>query len=144
MANYMAVTRSNYFRVTNDDAFLEFMSHIKTEWGDLETWSKKIEDGTTLFAFGGDGPIIGYVANEDDDNEYDEANEKFIDGLQKFVAKDDAIIILESGHEKMRYVTGFATVITRGSVGIADMHDVAVRMAQDALGDPGFRTCTVD
>lgn len=142
MANYMATTRSNYFRVTDEAGFKEFMSHVKTEWDDIKLFSRYAKDGTTFFAFGGEGSIVGYVEDEDDDAEYDVANEKFIDGLQKYVASDDSIIILESGHEKLRYVTGFATVITRDKICTADIHNVAVRIAREALGDPEYHTCT--
>ena len=33
--------------------------------------------------------------------------------MQKYVAEDDAVILFHVGHEKLRYVTGCATVITK-------------------------------
>lgn len=142
MGNYVSATRSNYFKVTDTDAFSEFMSHVKTDVEKVVFWSKTAEDGTVRYAFAGEGSIIGYVDDDDDDIDYDVVNEKFIDELQHFVAKDDAVIIFEVGRMKLRYVSGFITVITRNTVSVADMHDTAVRMAQDALGDPSYNTCT--
>lgn len=55
--------------------------------------------------------------------------DRFIDGLQKYVAKDDAVILLHVGHEKLRYVTGCATVIKKKSMDIINIQDLAVKLA---------------
>lgn len=63
------------------------------------------------YAFGCYSNIFGIP---DDTGETDvDSYDRFIDGLQKYVAKDDAVILLHVGHEKLRYVTGCATVITK-------------------------------
>lgn len=113
MANYESVTRSNYFHVKDEDAFSKFMDTVSGD--DMHCWSDKDEDGNTLHAFGCDGSIYG-VPNGAKDNDFD----LFLSELQKHIAPEDAVILMESGHEKLRYVTGFAMsgmlYISRGKV----------------------------
>lgn len=103
MANYESVTRSNYFHV-------------------------KDEDGNTLHAFGCDGSIYG-VPNGAEDNDFD----LFLSELQKHIAPEDAVILMQSGHEKLRYVTGFATVITSGGIETISIDELAISKAREML-----------
>lgn len=52
------------------------------------------------------------------------------------VAEDDAVIIMESGNEKLRYVTGCATIITSKGVDGVDVVDIAIQKARELLGNP--------
>lgn len=111
MANYESVTRSNYFHVKDEDAFSKFMDTVSGD--DMHCWSDKDEDGNTLHAFGCDGSIYG-VPNGAEDNDFD----LFLSELQKHIAPEDAVILMQSGHEKLRYVTGFAMHFIRTSAHI--------------------------
>lgn len=62
------------------------------------------------------------------------------DSLQTFVADDDAIIILESGHEKLCYVVGSAYIITKDRCDCLDISDLAVKYAAQLLGNPEWTT----
>ena len=134
MANYNCVTRSNYFRIGGcEDSFLTFMSHVHGTDDDVAVWTKEIDD-TTYYGFGCYGCILGYVKDGDDDPDYGEAFDTFVKGLQTFIEKDDAVIVMEAGHEKLRYVTGFATVITKEDCETCDMTALAVDRARELLG----------
>lgn len=135
MANYMCVNRTNYFKVTDTDAFKAFLAKVETDTGETPlVWEKEI-DGKLHYAFGIYASIIG-LPDKTGKADYD----RFIDGLQEYVAEDDAVILFHTGHEKLRYVTGCATVITKNSVDILNIQDIAVRTAQKKLGNPEYNT----
>ena len=132
MANYCCAVRTNYFRVKDAEAFKKFMEGVyNAESGTISVWEKKCEDNT-LFAFGCFGSICGIKESD----EYDD----FIDGLQKYVAEDDAIIIWESGNEKLCYLTGTAEIITTGSYECIDIRSLAISKAAELLKNPDWET----
>ena len=137
MANYVCTNRTNYFRVTDAEAFKNFLSQVVTDTDeDLYVLEKETDD-ETYYAFGCYSNIFGIP---DDTGETDvDSYDRFIDGLQKYVAKDDAVILLHVGHEKLRYVTGCATVITKKSMDIINIQDLAVKLAQEKLGKPEYK-----
>lgn len=81
-----------------------------------------------LYAFGCDGSIYG-VPNGAKDNDFD----FFLSELQKHIAPEDAVILMKSGHEKLRYVTGFATVITSGGIETISIDELAISKAREML-----------
>ena len=84
----------------------------------------KDEDAFSKF----DGSIYG-VPNGAEDNDFD----LFLSELQKHIAPEDAVILMESGHEKLRYVTGFATVITSGGIETISIDELAISKAREML-----------
>lgn len=133
MANYVSTTRTNYFHVKDAEAFRAFMDNVSGD--DLELWDEKDDKGDTVFAFGCEGSIYG-IQNEDENDDYD----LFIKNLQEYIADNDAVILTEAGHEKLRYVTGFATVITSKGIQFLNLDDMALSKAREMLGNPGFST----
>ena len=86
---------------------------------------------------------IGGLRNaaEDTSEDADEsAYDEFICGLQQNVQTDDAVIILESGHEKLRYLTGSAEIITRSGYDRLDISELARRHAGFMLDNPAWQT----
>lgn len=126
MSNYESVTRSNYFHVKDEDAFSKFMDTVSGD--DIHCWSDKDEDGNTLHAFGCDGSIYG-VPNGAEDDDFD----LFLSELQKHIAPEDAVILMESGHEKLRSVTGYATIITTDDIRTISTYDIALTKAKEML-----------
>lgn len=144
MANYCCAIRTNYFHVNDEEGFRGFMSGVAGCEDSVDLWEKKDLSGNTLFAFGTYGGISGVInPTEDADDEADDdaAYDAFIEGLQKFVAKDDAIILLEAGNEKLRYVIGSALVITKDGTEYFNITDTAVQIAKEKLGNPDWTTC---
>ena len=142
MANYCCTIRTNYFHVKDEEKFRELMKRVYGCEDSVELWEEKDSDGMTVFGFGTYGGIAG-VANAADDEEElcdDTSYDEFINGLQECVADDDAIIILEAGNEKLRYVIGSATIITSSTYEYLDITSIAVDKAVDLLGNPKWET----
>lgn len=137
MANYYCVTRSNYFRVKDEAQFREVMDRVICDEDCLDIWEDN-SGVTKQFGFGGYASILGIVEADGDPDDYD--YDTFVEELSKCVADDDAIIILEAGHEKLRYVTGLATVITSKGAKHLDIDCVAMNCARELLNNRGWYT----
>lgn len=138
MADYCCKIRTNYFHVKDDGAFRMLMSRVYGE-DTIELWEEKDKEGRTVFGFGTYGGISG-LADLDDDFDDDSSYDDFIDCLQESVADDDAIIILESGSEKMKYVIGSATIITSSEYKYMDITNLAIEQAGEMLNNPSWNT----
>lgn len=156
MANYYGMTRTNYFHV-NDPEGLEKLLKTKVVCSDetLELFEKTDENGKTMFAFGGYTSIDGVYpsgrpANKNDYDEKKEFDEEegpeddfpdynlFVKELQKFLVDGEAIIITEVGHEKLCYLTAYATVITKDDCKSVDLERSAVNKARYMLGNQEY------
>lgn len=146
MANYYGITRTNYFHVKDEAAFRDFMSKAVGDEGGIDLWDDEKDDQeNTLFGFGLYGCIAGIpVPVLDDNGENTEETENdfdaFTDGLQQHVAEDDAIIIFEAGHEKLRYVGGGATIITAKTIKYIDLQTAACKKAAELLHNDKWMT----
>lgn len=140
MANYCCAIRTNYFHVKDDEAFRTLMNRVYGCEDSVELWEKKDKDGRTVFGFGVYGGISGLKDSDDDDIDDDSSYEDFIDSLQESVADDDAIIILESGNEKLRCVIGSATIITSSGYKYLDIINLATKQAGEMLNNPAWKT----
>lgn len=135
MANFYCVQRSNYFHVKDPDNFREGMKHVCGE--DIHFWEETDEAGAPVFGFGSYGKIDG-MALKDENGDWDMDDESyavFVKFLQQSVTEDDAVIILCAGHEKLRYVTGYAEVITAKDYQTVDLDFAASTLACSLLND---------
>lgn len=135
MANYNCVIRTNYFHVKNNTMFEDFM---KTVYGEDEVFMFKKGD---MYGFGCYGEIMG-IRNPEDENEdeYDSPYDAFIDGLQKHVTDNDAVIIMEFSNEKLRHISGTVGVITSKKVKYMDTTDLAMDIAKKLLNNKNYET----
>lgn len=140
MADYICAVRTNYFRVKDEENFREFASKIRSENNDLEIWEKEDENGKTMFGFGCCSRLIGVIPEVGYTEDPDSAYGEFLDGLQENVAEDDAVIIYEVGREKLRYLGGYATVITSKERIILSISDFAVKQARSMLNNQEWST----
>lgn len=142
MASYSCVIRSNYFHVEDEERFRLLMSRVYGSEDPVEFWEGKDWDGNTVFAFGCYGGIGGVedAAGDEDEDAEESAYDEFISELQACVAKNDAIIIFESGHEKLRYVVGSAFVITRTETDYFDLKHIVVQEVAKMIEQPGWQT----
>lgn len=143
MANYCCATRTNYFHVNDADKFKKFMKKVGVTEDRLEVWEEKDADGKAVFGFGCYGSICGVPVcdSEGVEEEYcDYDYDSFVDGLAELVADDDAVIILESGNEKLRYVVGTAMVITSRHSEFLEIDALAAQTASRLLNDPKWKT----
>lgn len=140
MADYICAVRTNYFHVKDEENFREFASKIRSENNDLEIWEKEDENGEVVFGFGCVGSLIGVVSGADYTEDPSVAYDEFIAGLQENIAEDDAVIIYEVGREKLRYLSGYATVITSKEQDCLDVSDFAVKQARSMLNNQEWIT----
>lgn len=133
MANYNCVVRTNYFHVKDMDAFLDLMNRTVGSEDGVELWEETDQDGNPIYAFGCYGGIAG-LPNESDDEIDDDSYDRFTDELQKCVAENDAVIVMESGHEKLRYVTGSAFIITSNDTKYLDVETLALEATEKMVG----------
>lgn len=142
MSEYNCTTRTNYFHVKDSAAFRSFMGRVQGSVDLITLWQEQDDDGRPVFGFGTHGAISGLKnAEADDDDAPDEsACDEFICGLQEHVAEDDAVILLEAGHEKLRYVTGAATILTSDNYEHLDLAAMAEKKAAKLLVKPEWRT----
>lgn len=142
MTNYYCAIRTNYFHVKDEEKFRELMNRVYGTEDSIELWERKDPNGNNVFGFGLYGEIAGvrYAEEDTDPNATRTAYDEFIDGLQECVADNDAIIILESGHEKLRYVIGSAVIITSNDFRYLDITDLACFNARDILDNPKWDT----
>ena len=142
MANYYCHIRTNYFHVKDPDAFRKFMRCVYGTEDGIELWEEKDDDGNLVFGFGTNGGIFGFCDNAEEDcpDTDDTSYDLFIDGLQEHLCDDDAVIIMEAGHEKLNYVVGSATVVTKTDCVYLDISDLATEKAAELLGNPEWTT----
>jgi len=144
MANYECATRSNYFKVKDPEAFRTFMKGVRGIGDTVALWEEKNHQGEPIFGFGTMGGIWGWSeqtdTTDDADVDDDAAYEAFISGIQEHLADDDAVIILESGYEKLRYLIGSALIITSQVTRYFCISDIATKKAAELLHNPKWTT----
>lgn len=147
MAITSTATRTNYFKVKDPEAFRAFVARIQCS-GDssVKVIQRVGDDGITRYGFDVFDDILGVIPpdipadDEDDwgDVEYD--YEEFLLGLSELVADDDAAIIIASGYEGLRYVNGWANVVTRSEIKCYDLQQLAAQTAAEMLKNPDWKT----
>lgn len=140
MADYICAVRTNYFRVKDEEKFREFASKIHSVDNDFEIWEKKDVNGKTMFGFGCCSRLIGVIPEGDYTEDPDDSYCEFIAGLQENVAEDDAVIIYEVGREKLRYLGGYARVITSKEHKFLNISEFAVKQARSMLNNQEWST----
>jgi hypothetical protein len=105
MANYYGKARSNYFAVTDEQAFREDIAKCN-----VHLLERTTEDGQTLF---------GVMDSDDDemdtcmawsaDDDTDETEMTWGEFFQKHLADGWVAILMEIGSEKHRFLVGYAT-----------------------------------
>lgn len=141
MANYQCAVRTNYFHVQDPELFRQFMARVYGTEGSVELWEDKDANGRPIFAFGSYGGISGLRDAAEDTMEADEtAYDEFICGLQRHVQADDAVIILESGREKLCCLVGSAEIITRSGYDQLDISKMARHCARAMLNNLEWQT----
>lgn len=116
MANWYGTSRSNYFKVENEEAFREWAARR-----DLEIFTNLVGQlavAPSSMSEDGSWPSYDY----DDDVEID-----FQAELIEHLAEGQVAIIMTIGSEKLRYLTGYSVALAwdgrRISIDIADIYD---------------------
>jgi len=104
MANYYANCRSNYFKVKDNDAFEVAMDEIPG----IDVIKTAGENSYCILGDDPDG--AGWPSWFDDDNG-DEHEIDLPHMVADHLADEEVAIFMESGAEKLRYITGYAVAI---------------------------------
>jgi len=145
MADYRGFTLTNYFSVIDEERFRRLMAECAVNGEPIEIFERENETGKSIkFGFGCYGSIVGIkehceneeVFHNDDDEDY--SHDTFCNELQKVIARDDAILITEVGYEKLRYLIGCSTIITRSSIETVSLKSKSLDVAREMLANPSF------
>ena len=144
MANYECASRTNYFRVTDEERYKELFAGLSSE-DKIDDFTHKDEEGVVWHGFGSYDSIGWSDGKEpedpdDDDEDDDQDIVDFAYELQKILPDGEAFILFESGHEKLRYVTGTALIVTKDGTEFLDLRNKAVEIAREMLGDKKWCT----
>lgn len=108
MANWYGAARSNYVQISD-------MEGLKAS---LKPFPISIEEKGGLFCLlsedpdSGGWPSSAYL-DDDYENEF-----SFEEHVMPYVKEGEVLIVMEAGHEKMRYITGYAEAYIRKPTGI--------------------------
>ena len=122
MANWYGSSRSNYFRVKDCDAFLQWVEKrglgLFKNSGDAALFAIHSGDSTD----GGSWPSYDLEA----DTEIDLATE-----LAQHLPKGEVAVLMEIGAEKLRYLTGIAIAVNhKGLAAVVSLDDVYRKAAR--------------
>ena len=151
MADYYCKIRTNYFSVTDEEKFKKIIASCRAA-DTIEIFDEKQKDGSVKYGFFCDGSIHGLPDTEDEtlesedeydsDEDYDYNYDAFCEALQAILPDNDAILITEIGNEKMRYLVGDCTIITRKDIKVITLRDEAMTLARKMLKNPNYKTKT--
>lgn len=119
MANWIGVSRTNYFKVKDEEAFLKAMESLP-----VDVWGVVTVDGSTAYGLGAE-PNEGSWPIEDD-----EGKEIAIEDLvASHLAEGEVAVFMSAGFEKQRYVSGNAVAVDstgkRVRISLNDIYDRA-------------------
>lgn len=134
MANYYGDSRTNYFRVTDEERYNELFSHLTAYGDDVNDFTKE-QDGILYHGFGAFNSI-DYLTDDGEGYNFD----LFLSELQKILPEDEAFIYMESGAEKLCYITGFSIVVTRNEIKNVNIISDALSLAKQMLNNEDFDT----
>ena len=127
MANWTGVSRTNYFKVTDEDRYQELFKGLICDDGDLDDFSYRRGQDQVFHGFGGYGSI-DYLDPETDDYDF----QKFVLELTRILTDDSVFVFTCTGHEKLRYLTGICLVaFPDGTTKNFDLNDLAYTVARE-------------
>lgn len=136
MANYCETCRTNYFRVTDEGRYQALFNDLTAE-DEIHDFTE-IRDGVIWHAFGSYSFITFAYIDMDGEEEYDMG--LFYDELQDILPDGEAFILMGAGYEKLRYVTGYTTIVTKDNIKTVNIKNEALKIARDLLKDPDWKT----
>ena len=152
MANYSGCTRTNYFRVTDIEKYNKIVNSILCSEDSIHKFEIE-EDGVRLSGCGAYDDIsgvcdcehcqeveLGNAEYDENECEYEIDFDKMCELLQGVVHPEDAIIITSVGNEKLRYVGGCSTIITKEEIKHVDLWSSSIESAREILKNDKYNT----
>lgn len=132
MANVISTTKTNAFKVTDEDRYQILYNSLLSE-SEIYDLSEII-NGEMFHQFGA-YDSIGFINPEDDDKYPDTTDiDLFFDELQKILHKDTPFVYMDVGNEKLRDVYGYICVVTPNDKQYANLCDMASELASKMCG----------
>lgn len=129
MANYMGVLVTNDFKVADEEKFKALLERLSSECG-IEHYETDRPSGH-YHCLASYGDIS--LEMEDGEIEYDMS--VLFEELQACIPEDECIVFLEAGHEKLRYVNGAVSIITKHAIYEENIISWAVKKCRELYGD---------
>lgn len=143
MSNYYGKVRTNYFSVTDENALRDIISRVRGSEDTVELHMEQAINGEKKFMFLCESDILGFPETDENGEVYEDCDYSFDDftaALQKILPENEAIIITEVGSEKMRYLSGYVTVITRNEIRHENLRNIGIRIARRLLNNDSWET----
>jgi hypothetical protein len=122
MANWIGAARSNHFEVKDADAFKRWAQAV-----DLQVFQNGDEWGVGAYDM---WPDCRYDEEKDRLIEID-----FVAELAAHLKEGEVAVLMEAGHEKLRYITGYATAVNsngeRVVVSLDDIYEKAKALGEN-------------
>lgn len=125
MADYEAAARTNYFKVKDVEAFTAFISKLN----DCVIITTAARDGDTLYGFYCETDHGTFPCTMYDEETHTHTEIDVVDEIAKHLAPNSVAVFMETGHEKMRYVDGWACAVDNSGkqihIHLTDIYDQA-------------------
>lgn len=132
MANWYGASRTNYFKVKDEQRYQELFNRLKGEENEISDFTKIVE-GETWHGFGTYGDIY-YQENETDEDDCFNM-EMFAQLISEILDPKSVFVYTCIGNEKLRYLTGYCIVsFPNGRILINDVNKFAQKVAQQFYG----------
>ena len=129
MANWNGIARTNYVKIKDVDALMNFIDGLP-----LEVERHPVEASFVCFT-----PAWSDTGDFDHSFCDDDGNDEFWDWthIAEHLVEGQVLVVMTVGHEKARYLTGFTSAITwDGRVVSINIDDIYAKAAQEFGVDP--------
>lgn len=143
MSNFYGKTRTNYFSVTDENALRDIISRACGSEDTVHLHVEQTISGEKKFMFLCGSEILGFPETDESGEVYEDCDysfDEFTAALQKILPENEAIIITEVGNEKMRYLLGCVTVVTRNEIKCENLRSLGINIARELLKDESWDT----
>ena len=133
MANWYGATRTNYFKVKDEQRYQALFNRLKGDEDTVEDFTR-ITDGETWHAFGCYSDIFFMPETINDDDEPVDFQE-FLKSIADILTDDSCFVITCIGNEKLRYLTGVCQMaFPDGTIVYESLDWFALRKAKEHFG----------
>lgn len=136
MSDYTAISRTNYFRVTDEEKYQQLFNALKKKNPAIEDFAEpKNHNEKRLHGFGMDGEIQFFNDDVSGATTFD-----FMEELQKILPDGEVFVSMEIGHEKLCYLTGVAQIVNNKEIRSVDLEDQILQSLRQISGNKNFST----
>lgn len=129
MANWYGITRTNYFRVNDEEKYQALFNRLQSN-EPIHDFTR-VDNGKIWHGFGSYDDIYFLREDETHSDDFD----KFLKEISKLLTLDSVFVITCIGNEKLRYLTGYCNVVfPNGKIVSDDLSLFAHKTVKDYFG----------